>query len=193
MLQGSRVLLGILLATLSFPSWSLEPEDILGEYWKDPLFGVASAQSVHRVEVLYKLLFPKEMEVFTEQKTRFVFENNTDEVHVFLFSSEPSEALEDSDYAAFVRDEVMHAKMEVTTPEGHEHTGSSTDDAKSMVGSLADRPTMTIQPHDTREMIIKFDEPLTLVLRCVLDGHEDLGHESIIKVLDGSFFVEEAK
>lgn len=191
MLRGIRVISSILLAIVSLPVSSLEPEDILGEYWKDPLFGVASAQSVHRVEVLYKLLFPERLEVFTSQKTRFVFENNTDEVHVFLFSSEPSEALNDREYIDFVNDEVMHARMEVTSNEGHVHSSGNTDDAKSMVGTLADRPTMTIQPHDTREMIIRFDEPATLVLRCVLEGHEDLGHESVIKVLDGSFFTED--
>lgn len=193
MLLGARVLLGLSLASYSVSGYGLEPEDILGEYWKDPLFGVASAESVHRVEVLYKLLFPEQIEAFTEQKTRFVFENRTDEVHVFLFSLEPSEAMGDEKYKAFVEDEVKHARMEVSSADGHVHSNTNTDAAKSMVGTLADRPTMTIQANDTREMIIRFDEPATLVLRCVIEGHEDLGHQSTIKVLDGNFLLERAE
>ena len=193
MLLSARVLLGLWLAIYSLSGYALKPEDILGEYWKDPLFGVASAESVHRVEVLYKLLFPEQIEVFTEQKTRFVFENRTDDVHVFLFSAEPTEALSDDEYKAFVEDEVRHARMEVSSADGHVHSNTNTDAAKSMVGRLEDRPTMTIQPKDTREMIIRFDEPTVLVLRCVIEGHEDLGHESRIDVLDGSFFVEDSQ
>lgn len=193
MLLGARVLLGLWLAIYSLSGYALKPEDILGEYWKDPLFGVASAESVHRVEVLYKLLFPEEIEVFTGQKTRFVFENRTDEVHVFLFSAEPDDALGDEEYKAFVEDEVRHARMEVSSADGHVHSNANTDAAKSMVGTLADRPTMTIQPKDTREMIIRFDEPATLVLRCVMAGHEDHGHESRVDVLDGGFFLEDSQ
>ncbi len=190
MLLGARLLLGLCLASYCLSGHALKPEDILGEYWKDPLFGIASAESAHRVEVLYKLLYPEQMEVFTEKKTRFVFDNRTDQVHVFLFSAEPTEALSDEEYKAFVADEVRHARMEVSSADGHVHSNTNTDAAKSMVGTLADRPTMTLQPQDTREMIIRFDEPATLVLRCVIEGHEDLGHESRIEVLDGSFFKE---
>ena len=66
---------------------ALQPEDVLGEYWTDPLFGVASAENSQRVEVLYQLLFPEVIEVFSGQTTRFIFENNSDQVHVFLFSN----------------------------------------------------------------------------------------------------------
>lgn len=192
MLQGIRAVLSLWLLGLSLSVYSLEPEDILGEYWKDPLFGVASAENVQRVEVLYKLLFPQEMEVFTGQRTRFVFENKSEDVHVFLFSEEPVQALDDEQYQAFVKDEVMHATMESNHSGGHDHAGGGGNSAaKSMVGRLEDKPTMTIQPNDKREIIIGFDEPTILTLRCVLEDHADMGHESRIRVLDGSFFLEE--
>ncbi|KZY71078.1 hypothetical protein A3742_00900 [Oleiphilus sp. HI0071] len=190
MLLGARVFLSCGLVIYSLSAYALKPEDILGEYWKDPLFGVASAESVHRVEVLYKLLFPEQIEVLTNQKTRFVFDNRTDEVHVFLFSAEPADAMKDAEFKAFVEDEVRHARMEVSSADGHVHSNTNTDAAKSMVGTLADRPTMTIQPQDTREMIIRFDTPTKLVLRCVIEGHADHGHESYIQVLDGGFFAD---
>lgn len=194
MLQGVRAAVALWLLGSSLSVYSLEPEDILGEYWKDPLFGVASAENVQKVEVLYKLLFPQEMDVFTGQRTRFVFENKTEEVHVFLFSEEPSHALHDEQYQAFVKDEVMHATMPGNHAGGHDHSSAAGNSAaKSMVGSLADKPTMTIQPNDTREMIIRFDAPTTLTLRCVLEEHVEMGHESVIRVRDGSFLVEQAQ
>lgn len=192
MLQRVRVAVALSLFGMSLSVYSLEPEDILGEYWKDPLFGVASAENVQKVEVLYKLLFPQEMEVFSGQRTRFVFENKTEEVHVFLFSDEPSYAMRDKQYQAFVKDEVMHATMPGDHSGGHDHSsGSGNSAAKSMVGSLEDKPTMTLQPNDTREIIIRFDKPTTLTLRCVLEDHADMGHESRILVKDGSFLTEQ--
>ena len=194
MLQGVRAAVALWLLGSSLSVYSLEPEDILGEYWKDPLFGVASAENAQKVEVLYKLLFPQEMEVFSGQRTRFVFENKTEEVHVFLFSSEPSHALHDEQYQAFVKDEVMHATMPGNHSGGHDHSSAAGNSAaKSMVGNLEDKPTMTLQPNDTREMIIRFDAPTTLTLRCVLEDHADMGHESVIRVRDGSFLVEQAQ
>ena len=169
---------------------ALQPEDVLGEYWTDPLFGVASAESSQRVEVLYQLLFPKVIDVFSGQTTRFIFENNSDQVHVFLFSKQPDEALKDEAFRSFVADELFHATQEIASNDGHVHSNTDSDDAKSMVGSLADRPTMTLKPFDKREIIIAFDEPSTILIRCVLDGHEELGHESVIKVRNGDFLKE---
>jgi len=160
---------------------ALQPEDILGEYWNDPLFGVASAQKTVHVEALYRLLFPELITLESGATTRFVFENKTDQVHVFLFSESVDGALEE-DFRLFVEDEVRHATMEVSSNDGHVHSHSNTDDAKSIVGTLADKPTMTIQPGDTREIILRFDQPGRVHLRCVLEGHEDLEHESVIIV-----------
>lgn len=161
---------------------ALQPEDILGKYWLDPLFGVASAQHTVRVEVLYRLLFPETIDIDADSTTRFVFENKTEEVHVFLFSEEVDATLEDEEFQLFVEDEVRHATMDVSSSDGHVHSNSNTDDAKSIVGSLSDRPTMTIQPGDKREIIIRFDTPTTVHLRCVLEGHEELEHESVINI-----------
>lgn len=181
----------VLLLFASSKLSALQPEDVLGEYWTDPLFGVASAEKSQRVEVLYQLLFPEVIEVFTGQTTRFVFENNSDQIHVFLFSAGPDDVQNDDDFKSFVSDELHHASQEIASNDGHVHSSAESDDAKPLVGMLSDRPTMTLQPHDKREIILSFDEPATVILRCVLDGHEELGHQSIINVVDSGFLLDE--
>jgi len=187
-LRLCAILFSIVLSSNSF---ALEPEEVLGEYWKDPLFGVAAAESTHRVEVLYQLLYPELIKTISGQKMRFIFENKSDEVHVFLFSSSPDELQEDQTFQAFVADEVHHATMKSHSGEGHNHTeSSSAKDTKSIVSVLEDRPTMTIEPWDTREIILRFDQAGVVYLRCILDGHEDHNHNSVIEVTPADFLLE---
>lgn len=170
----------------AFVSWvplsnAVQPEDILGEYWNDPLFGVASADIVQRVEVLHRLLFPNTIEINAGEVVRFVFENKTDEAHIFLFSQDPQSDLLDGDYMDFVHDEHHHATMPPDNTEGHKHAhNTESDDAKSIVGTLSDRPTMALTAFDKREMILSFDSPAKVFLKCILEGHEDQNHESIV-------------
>ena len=165
--------------------YALEPEEILGEYWKDPLFGVASANQRVQVEVLYGMLFPQTINVPANQRVRFVFQNKSEDIHVFLFEQHGDNALSDDAFKAFVADEVHHASMALSSNDGHvhAHNGANADGTKSIVGRLSDRPTMTLQAHDEREMILMFDAPGMVSLRCILEGHEDLGHESVLKVV----------
>jgi len=171
------------LALVSSYSGALEPEDVLGEYWKDPLFGEALPEQEYQIDVLYKQLWPAKLAVAQGQKVRFEFFNKTDEAHVFAFTHDIT-LLEQSDgFQAFINDEIMHANTASSTVDGHHHSDTSTDDAKSMVRTMDQIPTVTLKPQDRREIIIRFTKLTPVFLHCLVPGHEAHGHHSFISIL----------
>lgn len=165
-------------------SYALEPESVLGEYWKDPLFGEAAAQTEVNVELLYKLLWPQRVLLNTGQKVRFNVENKTELLHVLALVEEHHAEHATSDFKKFVEEEVIHAEMKDHSAVGHhEHSVASGDAALSLVRTLDQKPTVTVRPDETKELIVRFDQPGVVYLRCVVEGHESLDHNSVIEVI----------
>lgn len=184
----------IVCVICSFTARALQPEDILGEYWKDPLFGVAAAEQNIQFEVLHKLLFAPKNEVHAGKKTRVVFENKTAEVHVFVFTRDGDNPTKDDSLARFVDDELHHANMAAKPSVGHhDHASTSTDGAKAIVRTMDERPTLTVAPEEFKEIIIRFEDPGTIKVLCMVDGHEDLEHENVLVVKESVFDAMERK
>jgi uncharacterized cupredoxin-like copper-binding protein len=187
-LGPARGALLVFCVLLALPARSLQPEDILGEYWKDPLFGVAAAQQTIQFEVLYKLLFSPNNNAHTAKKTRVVFENKTDEVHVFVLTKDMNALSEDEGFKSFVKDELHHASMATQATSGHhDHSSGSADGAKSIVRTLDENPTVTVAPDDFKEIIIRFNDPGEVRVLCVVEGHEELEHTNVISVNESVF------
>jgi uncharacterized cupredoxin-like copper-binding protein len=172
----------------SFCARALQPEDILGEYWKDPLFGVAAAEQNIQFEVLHKLLFSPNNKVHAGKKTRIVFENKTSEVHVFVFTHDGVDIADQASLSRFVDDELHHANMAGKPSVGHhDHASSASDGAKAIVRTMAENPTVTISPEEFKEIIIRFENPGTVKVLCMVAGHEELEHESLLVVKESVF------
>jgi uncharacterized cupredoxin-like copper-binding protein len=165
------------------PASALEPESVLGEYWKDPLFGEAAAEAEVQIELLHRLLWPQEFTVTAGHKVRLNVFNKTEELHVLALTADPGQLNLDSEFQAFISEEVFHASMKDGYVSGHhDHHVSSGDAALSLVRNLDQKPTITVAPGDNKELIIRFDDAAVVHLRCVIDGHEDLKHHSLIRV-----------
>ena len=55
-------------------------EEILGEYWKDPLFGEAAANTTISLELLPGMIWPNKVTVPLSKNVRFVFINKSEEM-----------------------------------------------------------------------------------------------------------------
>lgn len=170
------------LALVGPNSGALEPEDVLGEYWKDPLFGEALPEQEYRIDVLYKQLWPAQLSVIQGQKVRFEFFNKTDEAHVFAFTHDITQLKQSDSFQAFIKDEIMHANTVSSTVDGHHHSDTSAEDAKSMVRTMDQTPTVTLKPQDRREIIIKFTKLTPVFLHCVVPCLEAQDHNSFISI-----------
>lgn len=183
--KGRYGLLTSLLGCLfSMQVWALQPEDVLGEYWKDPLFGSAAAGHTVQVEVLYKLLWPKEAIVPAYTNVRFVVTNKSDQLHLLAFAENPEDLLADEIFAVSMAEDVYHANMEPIVDGQHSHAGSSVDDPKPIVMTLDRKPSVVVRPHEFKEVILQFEPGQELYLFCTLDDHLHDGYISVIRVED---------
>jgi uncharacterized cupredoxin-like copper-binding protein len=169
------VLLCTLLVFVSSPGRAeITAESVLGEYWKDPLFGVAAESRTVQVEILSDRLWPGFIEVPVQETIRFVFLNRSKKQHLFAFTLDLQALLEQKTFQKFIADELFHANhAEASDPRSHTHASSSVDDAEAIVKELAQRPTVFLKPGETKEILVRFNEPGEVLLSCVIDRHNE--------------------
>jgi uncharacterized cupredoxin-like copper-binding protein len=175
-----------LLLVLAANAQALKPEDVLGEYWKDPLFGAAAAKETVQVEILHKLLWPIKTSVTQGENIRFVVTNKSPSLHVLAFSTEPEALVADDDFQQYLKEDLYHAAMEPVVDGQHTHAGTAVDNPKPIVLTMERNPSVLVRPDEFKEVIIQFDAPKDVILFCTIAGHEDEGHRSIIQVLPGN-------
>lgn len=175
-----------LLLVLAANAQALKPEDVLGEYWKDPLFGAAAAKETVQVEILHKLLWPIKTSVTQGENIRFVVTNKSPSLHVLAFSTEPEALVADDGFQQYLKEDLYHAAMEPIVDGQHTHAGTAVDNPKPIVLTMERNPSVLVRPDEFKEVIIQFDAPKDVILFCTIAGHEDEGHRSIIHVLHGN-------
>lgn len=152
----------------------LTAEDVLGEYWTDPLFGEAAESVTVQIEVLNGRMWPERMKVPQSETVRFVFFNKSKESHMFVFTNDINTLLAQESFQKFIQDEIYHSKQEATAdPRSHSHSSSSVDEAEAIVKRLDQKPTVFIKPNDVKEILVRFNEPEIIELRCVIDTHKE--------------------
>lgn len=160
-------------------------ESVLGEYWKDPLFGEAAESHTVQIEILHEKIWPNIISVKHSETIRFVFINKSKESHLFAFSEDIDQLIAEEIFQGFIQDELFHADQESNAdPRSHTHTSSSVDDAQAIVKLLSQRPTVFVKPNDKKEILIRFNEKSTIELRCVIGAHQDKIIKGTIEVLD---------
>jgi len=157
-------------------------EEILGEYWKDPLFGEAASDATISIELLPGMVWPSKVTVPLSKNVRFVFINKSEESHLIAFSSDINKQLEDERFQIFIKDELYHSQQQVIGGTGHSHSGSAVGDAEALVKTLDQWPTVFIKPDDKKEILIRFDELTQIPFICVLDTHEEKDYKGIIEI-----------
>ncbi len=184
MLSAKRFALGMFLTGMGVCSSvkALSPEDVLGNYWEDPLFGkAASDRSVH-LEILHKRIWPQSLEVRSENTVRFVIENKSDELHIIAFTDDVETLIADERFIAFTRDEIFHANKKHGPSNSHSHTGANADGGVDIVKTIDQRPTVTVAAHDRKEILIRFDEEEDIIAFCAIDAHHEEGYQTFIRV-----------
>lgn len=156
----------------STSSVAITPEQVLGEYWKDPLFGEASSDKSVSIEILQGTLWPKTIIAQKDQTLRILFINKTEELHFIAISEDIESLVKDEEFKLFVKEEIYHAELNPITNGQHTHASTELDDAKSIVVTLDDRPTVLIPRHDKKEILIRLNKAVAINLQCILDGHD---------------------
>lgn len=167
-------------------AYGITPEQVLGEYWKDPLFGKAASEHTINLEVLHRRIWPMEIKVPTGKNIRFVVQNKTSEAHLIAFSAEPETLMADDGFKKFAQDELYHASQKAEQGAGHHHhhdMGDAADETQDIVKTLDQKPTVFVSAHDQKEMLINFSKPQTISIFCTLDGHVEDGYISRLDVL----------
>lgn len=186
-IMWSRALPFVIVMSLSAQQASaLKPEDVLGEYWKDPLFGEAAAQHTIEIEILHRKLWPEAMRVPTDKNVRFVVMNKTEELHMLAIASDPERLLEQEKFALRVQEDVLHASMEPIQDGQHTHAGTDVNNPEKLVKSLAQNPTVIVRPGEFKELLVQFEAPAVLNVFCVLNDHRNEGFTSRLRVVDAS-------
>lgn len=182
MLLSHKLFSLIILLVMCAQAHALKPEDVLGDYWNDPLFGSAAAKQTVQVEILYKLLWPKTQRVAANANIRFVVTNKSDDLHVLAFAKEPEAVIADHEFGHAIADEVYHAQAEKTPDAHHSHIVSSVDKPLPIVLTMDRNPRVLVKPWEFKEVIIQFEAHETVYLFCVLDNHLHEGYISEIQV-----------
>ena len=164
----------------------LTAEQVLGEYWKDPLFGEAASEATVAVDLLFDQVWPSKITVPSGKNIRFVFFNKSKTPHLMAFSNDISIQLADDRFKKFIKDELFHSQQRVIAGQGHSHSGTSVDDAQALVKTLDQWPTVFVKPDDKKEILIRFNEPTTIFFTCVLDMHEEEVYRGAIDVVKKS-------
>ena len=162
----------------------LTAEDVLGEYWKDPLFGEAAESLTIYVEILSGRIWPEKIQVPQGKTVRFVFLNKTKESHLFAFTNDIDTLLAEESFQNFIQDEIFHSKQEARSdPRSHSHTSGSVDEAEAIVKRLDQRPTVFVKPNDIKEILVRFKAQELVELRCVINAHKESILKGVVEVL----------
>jgi hypothetical protein len=145
-------------------------EEILGEYWKDPLFGEAASDTTISIELLPGMVWPNKVDVPLSKNVRFVFTNKSAESHLVAFSVDIKKQL----------------KEQVIAGPRHSHSGSATGDAEALVKTLDQWPTVFVKPDDKKEILIRFDILTQIPFICVLKAHEDKAYKGVIDIIEST-------
>lgn len=184
---------GLLYSISSAVVYALTPEQVLGEYWKDPIFGQASASITSNVEILNQQVWPEKIQVPIGQNVRFLFINKTSESHLFAFTRDLEGLLTDEQFQKFSEDELYHSQQKSKEQGGHHnHAGTSTDEAQDIVKTMAQRPTVFIEPGDQKEILIRFEGSEPVTIACVLGDHYETGYRSEIVLVSPDKFKADA-
>ncbi len=164
---------------------ALQPEDVLGEYWNDPLFGEAAAQQSLRLELLHRKLFPETVFAERGRTLQLVVDNRTAEAHMLVITDDPQALQNDAKFRRFRDDTLLHEqKTAAMTHHHHEHAEANAEAAQAMVKTLKQRPSVFVRAGERKEILLRFDEINALRVMCVLPGHEELGHHSLLQIVD---------
>lgn len=161
-------------------------EQVLGEYWKDPLFGEAATELTIYIDILSDRLWPGKIIVPPNKNIRFVFINKSDHPHLIAFSDNPEALLSDPDFTGFVQDELFHSTKKVVMGAGHNHASSNVNDAQAIVKTMSQRPTVFIVPDDQKEIMMRFDTGSPIQLFCAMDMHHLSGYLSEINIIESN-------
>jgi len=161
-------------------------EEILGEYWKDPLFGEAASEATISIELFQDMIWPNKVTVPLSKNVRFVFTNKSQESHLVAFSTDIQKQLVDERFQKFIKDELYHSQQQVIGGTGHSHSGSAVGDAEALVKTLDQWPTVFVKPDDKKEILIRFDELMQIPFICVLDTHEEKEYKGVIDVIEST-------
>jgi|GEM_PF-1514265 len=159
-------------------------EEILGEYWKDPLFGEAASEATVSIELLPGMIWPNNVTVPLAKNVRFVFINKSEESHLIAFSEDIKKQLADDRFQKFIKDELYHSQQQVIGGTGHSHSGQAVGDAEALVKKLDQWPTVFVKPDEIKEILIRFDIPMQLPFICVLETHEEKEYKGIIDIIE---------
>jgi len=173
----------ILLVSLQCKA-GLTAEQVLGEYWKDPLFGEAATEETVSIELLFDGIWPAKISVPKDTNIRFVFNNKSAQSHLVAFTADLTELLADQAFQKFVEDELYHSQQTVVSGTGHSHSGTSVSEAEALVKTLKQRPTVFVKAGDLKEILIRFDQVMSLSYVCVLDEHEGMAFTGQLKVIE---------
>ncbi len=162
----------------------LTAEDVLGEYWADPLFGEAAESVTVQIEILSGRIWPEDIKVPEAETVRFVFFNKSNDSHLFVFTKDIDTLMAQESFQKFIQDEIFHSKQEARAdPRSHSHSSSSVDEAEAIVKRLDQRPTVFVKPNDIKEILVRFNTPEMIELRCVIDAHKEKLIKGRIEVL----------
>lgn len=162
------VMIALLNLSVSKSAHALEPEAVLGEYWKDPLFGEAAAEHTVRFEILHRTLWPKQASVPINQTVRVVVSNKTDQLQMLAFSDQPAELMLDPEFKLFVDEDILHAQMEPIVDGNHTHAGTDVDRPLPLVKTLDQKPSVLVKPGEFKEFLIRFSEAVEVKVFSVL-------------------------
>lgn len=178
------------MALLAFGgrSWALTAEQVLGEYWKDPLFGAAASSQEVKLELLYKKIWPEHVTVQQGATVRIVALNRGEDIHILLFSDTLDPRSDDKAFQAFLNDERHHAANTVSTSH-HQHSGGrAVDETVDIVKEVGQQPTLLIKPGEQKEMLLRFEDNGTYYGFCVVDEH---WHQGYVVHIDVSALISE--
>ncbi|MFT6907848.1 MAG: putative cupredoxin-like copper-binding protein [Oleiphilaceae bacterium] len=173
----------LLVLISSIVNAGLTAEDVLGEYWKDPLFGEAAESLTIQVEILSGRIWPGKIKVPQNQTIRFVFLNKSKESHLFAFTNNIDALMAKESFQKFIKDEIFHSKQaSQADPRSHSHTSNSVDEAEAIVKRLDQRPTVFVKPNDVKEILVRFKVSGMVELRCVIDEHKENILKGVVEV-----------
>jgi hypothetical protein len=160
----------------SVSSAEITAESVLGEYWKDPLFGEAAGELSQTFELLKNRVLPDQATIPLNKKIQIIFENRDSEMHIMAFSATPLELLADDDFKTLVNDTVLHARQKKTYGNNHQHSNSDVTNPQEFVKTMEDLPLVVVKPGARKEIIIRFDDDSPITIFCVLDDHLQNGY-----------------
>lgn len=155
-------------------------ESVLGEYWKDPLFGEAAGELTQTFELLKNRVIPDQATIKLNKKIQIIIENRDSDMHIIAFSPTPLALLADEVFKTLVDDTVLHARKKKVYGNNHQHSSSDVSSPQEFVKNMDDLPLVVVKPYTRKEIIIRFNESNPVTVFCVLDDHINSGYVSKI-------------